>query len=86
MSVEKMREEFEAWALSENLSSEQKHWDRILGWQAWQAGRAALVAEFEAKKLAVSDDHDDWAERECWNNGITACQCIADPSIVQVKS
>ncbi|WP_341519845.1 hypothetical protein AABC73_14940 [Pseudomonas sp. G.S.17] len=87
-----MREEFERTSVRDTRRQPPKGNNYIdpmaqMDWLAfqkgWEQSRAALVAEFESKKLEVSDDHDDWSERECWNNGITRCQCIADPSIIQ---
>lgn len=52
-------------------------------WEGWQASRAALVKTFESKKLKINDDDPDWTLSECWNNGITQCQCIVDPLITR---
>jgi len=47
---EKMREEFESWAISCHMCTyldgvEYRHQSTELAWMAWQASRAALVVE-----------------------------------------
>jgi hypothetical protein len=90
--TELMRKEFERTSVRDTRRQPPKGNNYIdpmaqMDWEAFQKGwkqaRVSLVAEFEAKKLESNDSHEDWPERDCWNNGITQCQCIADPSIMK---
>ena len=56
---EKMREEFESWAISCHMCTyldgvEYRHQSTEWAWMAWQASRAALVVEFPEKAALMS--------------------------------
>ena len=60
---EKMREEFESWAISCHMCTyldgvEYRHQSTEWAWMAWQASRAALVVELPAncKGMALTVD------------------------------
>ena len=63
---EKMREEFESWAISCHMCTylggvEYRHQSTEWAWRAWQASRAALCVELpencKGKALTVSELH-----------------------------
>ena len=56
---EKMREEFESWAISCHMCTyldgvEYRHQSTEWAWMAWQASRAALVVELPEKAALMS--------------------------------
>ena len=60
---EKMREEFESWAISCHMCTyldgvEYRHQSTEWAWMAWQASRAALVVELPSncKGMAITVD------------------------------
>jgi hypothetical protein len=70
MSIEKMREEFEAWARIEMQCSLHREWIKPehyaqevveFSWRAWQASRAAI--EVELPDDGIEDCQDAWGER-----------------------
>lgn len=63
MSMDKMREGFEAWAISQKSCVTKENEDYInpyvgYAWQAWQASRQALVVDVES--LPSASYTDDW--------------------------
>lgn len=86
MSTEKMREEFEAWAIKDAASvgvvlSPVRHgeWyghDRLnTAWAAWQASRAALVIELPSE--CPPEKYNDESMANGFNDGVEACrECI----------
>ena len=72
---EKMREEFELWAISCHMCTyldgvEYRHQSTEWAWMAWQASRAALVVELpDEKKGRYLDSY-----QEGWNDAISSCE------------
>lgn len=72
---EKMREEFESWAISCHMCTyldgvEYRHKSTEWAWMAWQASRAALVVELPDEKEGRYLD----SYQEGWNDAISSCE------------
>jgi hypothetical protein len=81
MSIEKMREEFEAWARGHEVyedDGERLPMDRLSGcyyehvqtqaaWEAWQASRKSLVIELPNRFAEKYQDYYDDVEGGCFN-------------------
>ena len=77
--MERMREEFEAWARDQGYCLRRTTWDGAdyvehgteSAWLGWQASRAALVVELpNERSLSASDD--PWAVRDWCKDAIEA--------------
>ena len=73
--TEKMREEFEAWAVEEGFNRERLGDGPYLtqitaaAWQAWQASRAEVVGEFPEKKVIDTARAITYQGRPCRHCG-----------------
>ena len=85
MSVNKMRAEFEAWAVSEGyalgcmISGHYIHAATSAAWHAWQASRAALVVELPS----MCNEGDDYADG--WNDALGLSRTAIEAAGVRVK-
>lgn len=90
MSTDKMREEFEAWAVGQGLSMKKiitgvyRTGNTSLAWKAWKESRAALVIElpdpYQTAKRYMADEAK-FANKE----GIDECREAIEAAGVRVK-
>ena len=83
---EKMREEFESWAISCHMCTyldgvEYRHQSTEWAWMAWQASRAALVVELPELKSFNASDEPDFA----YEVAIDDIKCALDDAGVGYK-
>lgn len=83
---EKMREEFESWAISCHMCTyldgvEYRHQSTEWAWMAWQASRAALVIELPELKSFNASDEPDFA----YEVAIDDIKCSLDDAGVGYK-
>ena len=72
---EKIRDEFELWAISCHMCTyldgvEYRHQSTEWAWKAWQASRAALVVELPPEQEERFID----SYQEGWNDAIDSCR------------
>lgn len=92
MSTEKMRDEFEAWALEgwaeESLSrfSNGDYCGHTLNfcWMAWQASRASIEIELPGEAKGWSPD--ECSEADGFNDGVDRCRSAIERLGLKVKS
>jgi hypothetical protein len=92
MINDKMRDEFEAWALEgwaeESLSrfSNGDYCGHTLNfcWLAWQASRAAVVVQLPELHTIAPDDDRKW--HGCRNSTIRTCARAVEAAGLKVKS
>jgi hypothetical protein len=94
MSIEKMRQEFEAWAVASawlglgeesqlHQNAEGSGYNEIevhTAWLAWQASRETLLIELPKPE---SEEGESWDG--CWKYGVKQCREAIESAGVKVK-